>query len=108
MLCDIVRDAFAQESDMEVVGVLETSDTLLEDARESRADVVILGLTDTELPGVCTELITAHPLMKVLAVAGDGRRVLLHELRPQTVSLGELSPEGLIDAVRTAVRAEPA
>jgi DNA-binding NarL/FixJ family response regulator len=106
MLCDIVRDAFARERDMEVVGVLPTLDTLLADARETRADVVILGLADTELPPVCGELIAAHPLMKVLAVAGDGRRVFLHELRPQTVSLGEVSPQELIDAVRSAVRPE--
>jgi DNA-binding NarL/FixJ family response regulator len=105
ILRDIISDVVAQERDMEVVRVLETRDALLTAVQESPADVVILGLADTALPEVCDELVGAHPQMKVLAVAGDGRGVFLHELRPQTLSLGEVSPQGLIDAVRAAATA---
>jgi hypothetical protein len=61
-------------------------------------------VSDPELPRICRELMAANPRVKVLAVAGDGRRVFLHELRPQTVALGEVSPAGLIDAIRAAMR----
>ena len=104
MLSDILTNVLARERDMEVLRVLEKTDTLLRAVEESSADVVIVGLSDTELPRVCGDLVTANPHMKVLAVAGDGRRVFLHELRPHTVPLGEMSPAGLIDAIRAAVR----
>jgi len=66
---------------------------------------VIVGLDAAELPVVCEELVTSHPQIKVLAVAGDGRGAFLYELRPQTSSLGEVSPQGLVDAIRAATAA---
>jgi DNA-binding NarL/FixJ family response regulator len=104
MLCDIITDIVERQRDMYVVRVLETRDGLLAAAEASPADVVILGLFDSTLPHVCNELLAAHPKMKVLAVVGNGRRLFLHELQPQTVALGEVSPRGLIEAIRAAVR----
>jgi DNA-binding NarL/FixJ family response regulator len=103
MLCDIVENIVAEQPDMEVVGKLERRTSLLTAAAEAAADVVILGLGDAELPLVCEELVAAQPHSKVLAVAADGRRAFLYELRPQTSALGEISPQGLIDAIRAAV-----
>lgn len=37
---------------------------------------------------------------KVLTVSADGRRAFLHELRPHTRPLGELSAAGLLDVIR--------
>ncbi len=84
MLCDILAAVLSAEPDMEVVGV-----------------VVVLALEDSELPEDCGRLLHAHPRMRVLGVASDGRRGFLYELRPLKAPLGELSPQGLVETIRT-------
>lgn len=103
MLGDIVANVVSEQPDMEVVGQLEGRAALTEAATDLSADVVVVGLEAAELRTVCEELVISHPHIKVLAVAGDGRGAFLYELRPQTSPLGEVSPQGLVDAIRTAV-----
>ncbi len=105
MLGEIVTDVVSAQPDMEVVGTLERRASLAEAAADLSADVVIVGLEAAELPVMCEELIISHPQIKVLAVAGDGRGAFLYELRPQTSPLGEVSPQGLVDAIRAATAA---
>ncbi len=102
MLGDIVEQVISEQPDMEIVGKLVARAPLTEAAAELSADVVIVGLEAAELPDVCEELVISHPQIKVLAVAGDGRGAFLYELRPQTSPLGEVSPEGLVNAIRAA------
>jgi DNA-binding NarL/FixJ family response regulator len=105
MLSDIIKEVVAGQPDMEIVGEREDRGSLVMAAAETRADVVLLGLHDSELPTICEDLVVAHPKSKILAVTLDGRRAFLYELRPQTSALGEISPQGLVDAIRAAVRA---
>ena len=105
MLGGIVESIVAAQHDMEVVARLDARASLAEAAVGLSADVVIVGLEAAELPMVCEELVLAHPQIKVLAVAGEGRGVFLYELRPQTSPLGEVSPQGLVDAIRAATAA---
>ena len=106
MVCDIITDVVTTQPDMEVVGQLPDRLVLLSTTDQTRADVVVLGLKDSALPTDCEQLFTAHPQIRVLGIAADGRRAFLYELRPQQVSLGEVSPQGLIDAIRAAVGAQ--
>ena len=93
MLGEIIENVVSAQPDMEVVGNLDGRTSLTEAAANLGVDVVIV------------ELVTSHPQIKVLAVAGDGRGAFLYELRPQTSSLGEVSPQGLVDAIRAATAA---
>ncbi|MGQ0570739.1 MAG: hypothetical protein ACT4P5_14625 [Armatimonadota bacterium] len=105
----MMRDVFKQvleQPDIEIVGELDDPFGLLLEAGRAQADVVILGLHDAEFPGVCTHLLTEYPHIKILGITKDGRRAFLYELRPRKVVVGEVSPQGLLTAIRSAVQAQ--
>ncbi len=106
MLCDILAAVLSAEPDMEVVGVLSSRGKLRATVAETKADVVVLALEDSELPEDCGRLLHTHPRIRVLGVASDGRRGFLYELRPLKASLGELSPQQLVNTIRTTDRRE--
>jgi DNA-binding NarL/FixJ family response regulator len=104
LLRDVFRQVITDQPDMEVVGELTGAVGLLMAAGQNHADVVILGLRDPELPGIGTHLLSEYPHLKILGVTVDGRQAFLHELLPHRLPLGEASPAGLLDAIRTAIR----
>ena len=103
MMRDVFKQVVEDQSDMEVVGDLTDPVELLLAAGQRQADVVVLGLNDADFPGICSHLLSEYPHLKLLGVTADGRRAFLYELRPQKVAIGEVSPEGLLAAIRTAV-----
>ena len=106
ILCDILADVLSAEPDMEVVGVLSGRGKLRATVAKTRADVVVLALGDSRLPEDCGRLLRAHPRIRVLGVTSEGRRGFLFGLRPLKASLGELSPQRLVNAIRTTDRME--
>lgn len=105
MLGDIITQTVSHEPDMQLVGEPTERTDLLSAARVTQADVVVVGISDRELPAECEALFTSSPGIRVLGITGDGRRAFLWELRPQRTPLGEVSPQGLVQAIRTAVQA---
>lgn len=85
---------------MEIAGDLPSSTGMLAAAAQTRPNVVVLGVREARLPDDCRSLLEAFPRVRVLAVVDDGRRAFVYELRPQETALGEVSPEGLLDAIR--------
>ena len=104
MLRDVFSQVLADQPDMEVVGHLTDMLDLLLAAGQTHSDVAILGLHDGEFPSICTHLLDVHPHIKILGVTPDGRRAFIYELRPSKVPVGDVSPEGVLAAIRTAVR----
>lgn len=102
LLRDILVQTLEVQLDMEVVGDLGGGIELLVDAGHTRADVVVLGLEQMDLPGIATNLLAEYPHLSVLAVTTDGRAASLFELRPRKTSIGDVSPQGLVDAIRAA------
>jgi DNA-binding NarL/FixJ family response regulator len=102
MLSDIVADTIGSQTDMEVVGELPTAAELQAGVSEAVADIVIIGLDDLDLPSECLGLFDAYPSIRVLGVSIDGRSASLYELRPHRLPLGEVSPDGLVQAIREA------
>lgn len=100
MLGDIVTSIVSGQPDMEVVGDLPYPAELHAVVRDTRADVVMLGLREPELPDGCVGLLETFPWVRVLGVAADGRSAFLYELRPQRQSLGEVSPHELVHVIR--------
>jgi len=100
VLCDVIKQLLDGQSDIALVAQTTGDGDLLAAAREARPDVIILGLTDPELPPIGEALLWQAPAVRILAVIADDGRGFLYELRPQRAALGELSAEGLVEAIR--------
>ena len=103
MLADIVRRVLTGSPDLEVVGTLGRLDEVAPALLRADADVLIVGLEGADAMAEFEPLLATHPYLKIFALDGDGRRAVLYELRPHSIPLGELSPQSLIDAIRSAV-----
>jgi DNA-binding NarL/FixJ family response regulator len=101
MLKDIVRQTVGNEPDMVVVGELTSGAHARQAAQDVAADVVIVATPNADDATAPHELLDARPHMLVLALAVDGRTAVMYEFRPHRVSLGEVSPRALVDAIRT-------
>lgn len=77
VLAHIMEKIAAYRPNMEVVGKCDHRSELSEDARNANANVVILGLAESELPDICTDLLDAMPGVVVVGMAADGRCVLI-------------------------------
>lgn len=64
------------------------------------ADVVVVSPPDPEHDTETVSLLYRFPRTRVLALDAGGRRAFLYELRPHRTSLGELSRESLLAALR--------
>jgi DNA-binding NarL/FixJ family response regulator len=100
MLSDILAEVLGEQPDMEVVGRSDNMNEMVSEAGHRSAEVVVVGLVDSALPDECMALLDDSPRVKVLGITTDGRRAFLYELQPQRSALGEVSPEGLINAIR--------
>jgi hypothetical protein len=99
LLGEILERLLAAQPDIEIVGVTSfDADGLPIPPLEADAFVVANGEGDLERRAC--ELLRRYPSARVVAVAADARSGSLHELRPCRTFLGELSPEGLIAALR--------
>jgi hypothetical protein len=99
MLGNIVGDIVRAQPDMELVAAVDDVGAVSEAVGRTDAGFALVGdIADRE----CTSILRAHPRTKVVSVVADGRRGFLVELRPHRVPLGEVSPQGLIDALRSA------
>jgi DNA-binding NarL/FixJ family response regulator len=99
MLRDIIAGVVRAESDLELVGEIESPEALPLRARHTRPDLVIAGATPA-LANVTGELLGDHPRLRIIQVEADGRRGSLYELAPRRRKLGELSPESLVAVAR--------
>jgi DNA-binding NarL/FixJ family response regulator len=99
MLRDIVRETLAAERDMEIVGEVTDVNSLRDWLEHDDTCLVIFGGED---PTVAATLLTECSPPRVLALSG--RESWLYELRPQRVSLGEISPTRLVEEIRKATR----
>ena len=109
MLRDIVERVIRSQPDMLVVGVMGvvgTSDALNSEVQRLKPNVVVLGLEADTAWNACDSLLYENPHTRLLAVTDDGRGATLCELRPHRVRIGNVSPEGLVSAIRHAAGGE--
>jgi DNA-binding NarL/FixJ family response regulator len=103
ILKDIVRSLLEEQDDMTVVGWLPDHATLREAILRTTPEVLVWGMDDdANVLDVAPQLFGDHPTLKVFEVRDDGRQGFLWELRPHRTTLGEISPLGLVAAIRTA------
>ena len=104
MLRDIVQRVLADAPDLDVIHSPEGLERLMDTLKEHDPDVVVTGLGPAQRIEQFAALLRAHPSLRILALEGDGRRAVMYELQPHAVPLGDVSTEGLIDAIRSSVR----
>ncbi len=104
MLVNVVTAVLAQIPDMIVAGSIRDGDDIASQIRVTRSDVVMIQATQPGNADAFLSLLREFPTLKVVAVAGGASEGFLHELRPHSMRLPDLSAEVL----QTALRAVPA
>jgi len=99
MLRDTVREIVSAEPDLTVVAELDDQASAGPTIGARAVEVVIAAVGDCQ-PIDFRTLLTEHPRLRVLCLSVDGREASLFELRPHEQTLGEISPEVLIAAIR--------
>jgi DNA-binding NarL/FixJ family response regulator len=104
MLLDMIADIVALHGDMMVAGKMEDTPDICAAVKKTRADVVVLNEPAIGLPQNHQELLYSRPRLGVLSIANDGRHFFLHRLHPVRTALGEVSPESLVQAIRSSAQ----
>jgi chemotaxis response regulator CheB len=105
LAADMLERAIVEQPDMVVVARLDSTAALLRVTRMTSPDVVIVGLTEPELPPPCLELLAENAGLTVLGVHKGPGVAHLYQLRPCHLELGEIAPEDLVKEIRTAAEA---
>jgi DNA-binding NarL/FixJ family response regulator len=100
----MVERAAARQHDVAIVARSASLDGLPELARRTDPDVLVVGLDSPELPAECVELLMERPRMRVLGIVAHEGTAWVYELRPEQIELGEVSPEDVVDLIRSAVQ----
>lgn len=99
LLRDIVWDALAGHEDIDLV--LESSaDAAGPAVNANHPGTVVWCGRESPPEATVRALLYDHPRLRILAIAGEGRAGVLHELVPHASSVRDLSPEVLLHAVR--------
>ncbi|MEA2588616.1 MAG: hypothetical protein QOH66_1543 [Actinomycetota bacterium] len=106
MLTEIVRGIVEPEPECQVVGEFPGTDLHANSLLTADADVLIVGSDEVREDDVA-QIIKDCCRLRILGLSSDGSRALLHELRPQRIPLGELSPARLLSVVRGDPVTEP-
>jgi hypothetical protein len=101
MLLTMIRDIIASDAACDIVAEVADDGELSRTLRETGANLIIVGshsrvVAADRLAGLLSE----HPRARVLAIADDGQRAFVHELRPHVTEIAELSPQTLLVAIR--------
>ncbi|HTV90967.1 MAG TPA: hypothetical protein VME41_18290 [Stellaceae bacterium] len=99
MLNSIITAVLEESSQTTIAGVIGDRDDLAAAVRAVRADTVVLQTDEPGAAGPYRNLLSSFPGLKVIAIASDGRGGFLHELRPWSKQLVELSAESLLAAL---------
>jgi DNA-binding NarL/FixJ family response regulator len=102
MLLDMITDIVALHAEMMVAGRMQDTVDLRAAVKKTRADVVILNEPAIGPPQDHRELLYSRPRLGVLSITSDGRQFFLNKLRPVRTALGEISPESLVQAIRSS------
>lgn len=106
VLQETLGNALSQQADMVVARTGNYVEVLLA-VRETQADVVVIGMEDTEPPGIASHLLEEYPSLRIIVVDIDDQRAFRYELRPALVLIGEASSTQLPRIIRNAVRSRP-
>jgi DNA-binding NarL/FixJ family response regulator len=100
MLTGIVTAALEQSPDITIAGVASASNDLAVQVRSLQADAVVIQVAEPGESGLFRPLLLSFPTLKVIAISSDGKGGFLHEMRPRSMRLVELSAATLLAALQ--------
>ena len=104
ILREAVRAVIVRQPDMEVVGeILDPLGVLLA-AKATEADVVVIGLRDSEEPGLVSHLLAECPQVTVLGLASPGDTAIIVQMCLWRKEIVDPSEANILRALRHAVR----
>ncbi len=107
MLASLITGALGQFPPMIIVGHAQEGDDLISEIRSTHADAVIMQSHDPSHADDFEPLLRVVPVLKVVAITSDGSSGFVHELRPYSLPLPELSAEPLLTALRDGPTGRP-
>jgi DNA-binding NarL/FixJ family response regulator len=107
LLRTLIVDVLQPHVDIDVVGVLDSRDTLPDGLVGLAPDLVVLGLPGTEDDRSAVPLLRATPDAKVLAVTADGGGAWLYEMRPHRSAMASLSVSSLVRLLKRHLPGRP-
>jgi DNA-binding NarL/FixJ family response regulator len=105
MLRDILEQAISNQPDMEVIPE-PAAPRHAPAGQPLPPDVVVVDVSDSDPGEGARALFVRWPGIRALMIAANGHRVVRYELEPRGIDLGELSPDQLVQAIRSAARQE--
>jgi DNA-binding NarL/FixJ family response regulator len=100
MLTGIVTAALEQSPDITIAGVASESNDLAAQVSSAHADAVVIQVSEPGDSALFRPLLLSFPALKVIAISSDGRGGFLHEMRPWSMRLVELSAATLVAALQ--------
>jgi hypothetical protein len=104
LLGELVSEFVDAQPDMEVVGRRRVDERLAEAVKRTAAAVAVFGAIEGELAEVARGVLEECPGLRLVALEHRGRDTVVLQLRPHWVRYGQLSPDGLVEAIRAAAR----
>jgi chemotaxis response regulator CheB len=106
MLSSIITAALEQSPQMIIAGMASERDDLAESVRQTQADAVVMQVAEPGVTSRYHNLLLRFPTLKVIAIASNGKGGFVHELRPWSTQLVELSAATLLAALGEPSRHE--
>jgi DNA-binding NarL/FixJ family response regulator len=100
LLGDIINQLVAVRAPIEIVARLDTRDRLARRLQSLAPDLVLIALRDDEGAAIALSLRNALPRARVIALSHDAQHAYLPVPHRHRATLIDLSPEGLIEALR--------
>lgn len=100
MLRAIIDEGIASQPDIELLPEIPRGSTA-DGWRRAEPDVVVVATTHIDDVSVA-DWLNRWPRVRLLVIEISGRETVLYELLPRATSLGALSPDQLVAAVRQA------
>jgi DNA-binding NarL/FixJ family response regulator len=107
MLRDILERAIASAPDMETVAESPVPAGEPAGRELPQPDVVIVGVRESETPEGASALLNRWPGSQVFVLTAHARKAVMYRLVPHETDMGEMSPDQLVDAIRSCVRERP-
>ncbi|HKH93408.1 MAG TPA: hypothetical protein VKA54_16505 [Gemmatimonadaceae bacterium] len=107
LLGEIVRETLASQRDIEILAEVADSEQILSVVRRTGASVAVVGIAPSDSTALLVHELLAHqPWLHVVTLTSDARHAVVHSLQPRAAAISDISPQALLDAIRTALVAK--
>jgi len=108
LFTDLIERLIGSTPDVVIVGTSPADDRMMRSALALEADAIVAGTAADLAPESFDAALYEHPTVKLVIVAPSVDRATLSELRPIHTPVDQVSRDGLLDAIRSAVATMPA